>query len=40
MSMQNSDKPRHVMRRLLATCDLSDDGLGVLEEKPKLVLHA
>jgi hypothetical protein len=27
------------MRRLLANCDLSDDGLGVLEEKQKLLLH-
>ncbi len=39
LRMQFSDKPRHVMRRLLANCDLSDDGLGVLEEKQKLLLH-
>ncbi len=27
------------MRGLLANCGLSDDGLGVLEEKEKLLLH-
>ena len=36
LRMQFSDKLKHVMRRLLANFDLSDDGLGVLE---KLMLH-
>ncbi len=39
LRMHFSDKPRHVMRGLLANCGLSDDGLGVLEEKEKLLLH-
>ncbi len=39
MFMQFSDKPRHVMRRLLADCDLSDDGLSVLKEKQDPLLH-